>query len=438
MRIWLAVSLLVLSIVVASGCSFQTPSSKDQPSAQPTPVQEAFVSATGRVLPVWRASLSFNMSGLVKRVLVGEGQEVAAGEVLATLDVPELQVAVEQAEAALQVARAQVVQLEAGARAEEIRSAEVAVSMARDGVAASDLAAVVAQANVAASEAALDVAQASLDQVKAGPTADELEVARQRVEQAKALRYAAQGQRDAVGGMRGRPGYQGGSYESTEGQVMAQETAVTIAELSRHILADGARPESIAVAEAQVRQAEAAVGVARAQERTTRQQVSISQRKVQQAQAQLDLVRAPLRDEDLKVARAGVIQAEAAVRAARVVLEKCFLRAPFAGTVTEVKLRRAEHVMMGVPQITLGELSSLRVETTDLDEIDVARVAVGRKVALTFDALPDLQLSGTVQRIALMASAGAGGTTYKVIITFDELAPRLRWGMTAFADIETE
>ena len=140
-------------------------------------------------------------------------------------------------------------------------------------------------------------------------------------------------------------------------------------------------------------------------------------------------------EDALTTARAQLAQLEAGARAA---LAKAELRAPFAGTVPEVSLRVGEYITMGVPVLALGDSTTLRVETTDLDEIDVARVAEGRAVAITFDALPNVTLRGTVQRIALRAGTGAGGTTYKVTIGFDETDPRLRWGMTAFVDIETE
>ena len=61
-----------------------------------------------------------------------------------------------------------------------------------------------------------------------------------------------------------------------------------------------------------------------------------------------------------------------------------------------------------------------------------------RSVTITFDALPNTTLRGTVESIVLGAGAGAGGTTFKLIIAFGETDPRLRWGMTAFLDIETE
>jgi multidrug resistance efflux pump len=77
------------------------------------------------------------------------------------------------------------------------------------------------------------------------------------------------------------------------------------------------------------------------------------------------------------------------------------------------------------------------VETTDLNEIDVARVTVGSKAMITFDALPELQVTGRVLRIATKASEGSS-VNYTVVIELDELPEALRWGMTAFVDIQTE
>jgi len=399
---------------------------------------EVYVEATGEVLPARWASLSFRSSGLVSEVLVEEGQQVKAGQVLARLDSIELEASVQQAKAAVEIARAQLARLEAGPRPVELASAEVAADVARENVQAAELAVEVARTNVIAAQSAVSVAQASLAQVKAGPTADELEVARQSVEMAKAQLYAYQGQRDAVGGGRDKLGYQSGAYEAAEGQVMAGEWAVSIAELQERILAAGARPEQIAVAQAQVGQAQAAVEVAQAQARAAQQQVAIGRQQVRQAQAQVDLLKAPARQEDLAAARARLAQAEAALQGAEAALDRTLLVAPLAGTVTQVDLRVGEQVMMGAPVIVLGDLATLRVETTDLDEYDVARVAQGRTALLSFDALPDVQLRGTVQSIALKSSLGGGGTAFKTIITFDQPEPRLRWGMTAFVDIETE
>ena len=78
------------------------------------------------------------------------------------------------------------------------------------------------------------------------------------------------------------------------------------------------------------------------------------------------------------------------------------------------------------------------METTDLSEVDVARVAVGQPVNVTFDAIKGKTLKGRVTRIAPMSSAGQAGVNYTVIVELDLLDPALKWGMTAFTDIQVK
>ena len=85
----------------------------------------------------------------------------------------------------------------------------------------------------------------------------------------------------------------------------------------------------------------------------------------------------------------------------------------------------------------MADLDHLRVETTDLNEIDVARIQIGDKAQVTFDALPDLVVEGTVVSIAPKAAEGSG-VNYPVIVELSEIPAELRWGMTAFVDIELE
>ena len=57
--------------------------------------------------------------------------------------------------------------------------------------------------------------------------------------------------------------------------------------------------------------------------------------------------------------------------------------------------------------------------TTDLDEVDIARVQTGQQVDLTFDALPDKVLRGRVARVAPMSTRGQTATTYTVLVEFE-------------------
>jgi HlyD family secretion protein len=101
-------------------------------------------------------------------------------------------------------------------------------------------------------------------------------------------------------------------------------------------------------------------------------------------------------------------------------------------------VREGEMLVPGQPVLTVGDLTGLRVETTDLSEVDVARVTVGQPVNVTFDAVKGKTFTGQVARIAPMSSQGQGGVNYTVIVELDQLDPALRWGMTAFTDIEVK
>jgi len=170
----------------------------------------------------------------------------------------------------------------------------------------------------------------------------------------------------------------------------------------------------------------------------SREEIAAAQARVDQAQAQLDLLRAGARPEEIKVAETQVSQAEVALAQAKSALEKTVLRAPFIGTIGEIRVKEGEIVNVGMPLLTLGDLDHLQVETTDLNEIDIPLVKAGQEVRVTFDALPERVISGRVVRIAPMASLGEGGTNYTVIIELEEQDPELRWGMTAFVDILVE
>jgi multidrug resistance efflux pump len=113
------------------------------------------------------------------------------------------------------------------------------------------------------------------------------------------------------------------------------------------------------------------------------------------------------------------------------------LLAPFDGVVSTVSIRENEWANPGQEIVLLAGGEALEVETTDLNEIDVARVKVGDTVTVTFDALPDVTIQGKVASIAPKASEGAG-VNYTVRVTLDEVPDGLRWGMTAFVDIAVE
>ncbi|MCA9871643.1 MAG: HlyD family efflux transporter periplasmic adaptor subunit, partial [Anaerolineae bacterium] len=141
------------------------------------------------------------------------------------------------------------------------------------------------------------------------------------------------------------------------------------------------------------------------------------------------------REQDITAAEAMVAEADAALKLAQSTLDNTELRAPFAGTVTQLTVGQGEMVTPGQAVLTLADLNSLQAETTDLSERDVARVAVGQPVNVYVEAL-NTDITGTVLRIASQANTVGGDVVYTVVVTLDEQPAGLRWGMSVDVDID--
>jgi len=161
----------------------------------------------------------------------------------------------------------------------------------------------------------------------------------------------------------------------------------------------------------------------------------VAQAQLEFAEREVETLKAGPDPEDVRLAEERLTNAKAQLLAAESALHDLEIVAPFAGTVSVLYIHDNQYIAPGEPVILLAELDHLRVETTDLNEIDVARVGVGSSAIVTFDALPDVSVRGVVTRIASKASGGSG-VNYTVLIELDEIPPRLLWGMTAFVDIE--
>lgn len=167
-----------------------------------------------------------------------------------------------------------------------------------------------------------------------------------------------------------------------------------------------------------------------------RANVEAAQAQQASAQAQLALLKAGSTAEAIAVAEAQVKQAQAAVEMAKAQMAKLQIVAPFDGTIGTVYARSGEWLSPGQASVTIGDLTSLRIETTDLSEADIARVREGAAASVTFDALPGQTFKGKVMRIAPMSTPGVSAVNYTVIVELEQLDPALRWGMTAFVDIQ--
>jgi HlyD family secretion protein len=179
-------------------------------------------------------------------------------------------------------------------------------------------------------------------------------------------------------------------------------------------------------------------GIGSARLRAAEAGVSLASAQQDVSEAQLELLRAGVGPEEIAVSEVLVEQAEAALETAKAALAHMEIRAPFAGTVTRINVDVGETAAPGDVIVVLATLDQLEVRTTDLTELDVARVSKGQSVVVKVDALPDLSLLGRVARIDLLSVDHHGDVTYPVTVELEEAAPELRWGMTAMVEIEVD
>jgi multidrug resistance efflux pump len=195
----------------------------------------------------------------------------------------------------------------------------------------------------------------------------------------------------------------------------AAELALREAELRRVV--NGARVQEREAAAAELAEADAVLQNARAEQE--RRQSLLRERVISKAEAEdadraarvararadaarqrVDLINADAREEDRARAQSDVDLARARLEEARALYAKTFIRAPIDGIVLRRHRKPGESVstQFDTPIVTLADDRVRRVRV-DVDEADVARVAVGQQAYVTADAFGDRRFPGTVVRV---------------------------------------
>lgn len=111
--------------------------------------------------------------------------------------------------------------------------------------------------------------------------------------------------------------------------------------------------------------------------------------------------------------------------------------APCDGVVVSVDTTLDESVSSGARLMTLVGTDGMTVMLT-VDELDIISVEPGQAVTLSVDALEDVTLKGTVEKIAPLGNVGTGVTTYDVYIDVGEVDGRVLGGMNVSGEIAVE
>ena len=416
-----AVAVVLAAVLVVAGCQGIAARQAELEKPAETAVVRrgamlVTVDASGSLAPQSEASLSFSSSGRVAEVFVEEGQVVEAGQPLARLETDDLELQVSQAEAALAAADAQLAQLLVPPRAEEIA---------------------VQEANLAAAQAQVIATAANRDQVSAGADEGQIAAAEAQVASATAQQKSAYDAHERMMNCR--------TFKLPAGATLPDGTVLTKDVEKKICPALGAPEEqaryALAVADASLAAAQSGLeelqaGADSDQVRAAQANVATAAAQRDAAQAQLDLLLVGATEEEVETAQASVDDARVALEQAQLRLEKATLTAPVAGTVTSLDVQAGEIANANQSVVVLSDLATLEVEV-NLDETDVARLAIGQEAQVSLDAFPGVEMVGDVAYVASVAQSQSGVVLFPVTIRLTPVGLPVRAGMTAEVEITT-
>jgi len=379
---------LMLSLAVFITCSGLITACSSLVKATPTsetPVQTgAGAAAEARVIPIRSSVLSFASSGKVAAILAVEGTTVKKGDTIARLDgVERAQAAVAAAE--LQVASAQKVLDDLNEKASlSAADAEMIVALA-------------AQELKDAKEKREDLNYKRVNQYMLESIQAQLTMAEQAVDDAETAYSYVQDKPEDDG-------------DRAKALMYLSQARMARDQVQRNLEYAEGPPASQDIAEADAR-------------------LSKAQAALEDAQRTFDRRKTGPDPKDLTLLEASLNNAQAQANFAHATLSDLELKAPFDGTIIVNNLEVGELASAG--QVMIGDTSSWQVETTDLKEVDIVGIQAGMPATVIFDAIPDLDMKGIVNRVKGYGQTVRGDNTYTVTIDLQATDPRLLWNMTA-------
>ncbi len=150
------------------------------------------------------------------------------------------------------------------------------------------------------------------------------------------------------------------------------------------------------------------------------------------------------RKEDIAIARANLAEANANVGLSRVNLSYTILRAPSAGVITVRQAEVGEVVVPGTPVVTLADLDHMWLRAY-IAETDLGRIRWGQEATITTDTYPGKQYRGRVSFISSSAEFTPKSVqtykervtlVYRIKIDVENPNHELKPGMPADAHVE--
>ena len=399
---------------------------------------------SGTIEPNSQVTVFPEIAGTIITISVDEGDRVKRGQTLAVIEHEKLTLQLTQAEAAYQAAQTTYEQAEKLAR---IR-VESQIAQARAQLAGTEsayqqvlgLAETRTISQIEQAEAALASLQANLEKIIRGAREEDRKQAQAAVNQAEANLVNAKSNHARMGKL----------FESSAISIQSFEQAVTQSDIAQAqydtavqqmtLIEKGAREEDIEAMRAQVKQAEAALVLARAQAetKTWEKDIALAESQVEAASAALKsaeaLEAAKSWEAEILYAKTTATQAKAALELAKRMVADATIRAPITGIVSRRYLDQGGRASPTAPIFEIVDVKTVKAVVSVL-ESDLSKLKLKDKAWIQVDALTE-PVSGEISLISPILEPAKRSA--KVEIMIDNEGIDLRPGMFAKVRILVE
>jgi HlyD family secretion protein len=364
------VLVILSSAVILSACSAGSSStagassSADSLGAVSSVTVTDSIQTSGNLDADQLASLGWKTSGIVDKVNVKVGQNVKAGDVLATLKANSVPANIASAQADLVTAQRNL---------EDVKNSNLATAQA--------------QVALADAQTAYDTAKNKVDALKyKRATPEMIKFAESQLTMAQQAVDKAQGDFNNVSDKTPNDPVYASAYSKLYQAQKARASALATLNWYKGTPTD-----------ANVATIQADFALAKAQ--------------LEDAQREWDRLKNGPDPADIAAAQAKVDAAQATVNSMAII-------APFDGEVIGVTTSPENLVNSGDSAVVIVNPNTLKVEAL-VDETDISRVSVGNTANITMDAIPGKTLTGHVTMIDPMGSTVSGLVKYTVVVALD-------------------
>lgn len=452
------------------------PTAQDLWKTQGVPVETAVITqgsltetveVTGDLAVLNSATISPKALGRLKTVLIREGDVVTKGQIVAVQDQDDALNSIQTAQATLESSKARLSQAQTTGKVTgvqkqsaidqataNLKSVQAAFAAAQTRLSQATTTAGVTkeqlQSDIEQAQANVELAEARLTLAKKPSRTQEVLVAQNAVDSAKANLDNAEANYQRYKSLYDQGAVSAVDYGTMKTQYNVAQANYRSAQEQVSLLKEGGRPEDIAaaqsaldVARTQLQQAKAN---AVAKRRLCDEDVSTARSAVQQAQAAVEVANEQikqaktnlsenrLRRDDITAAWAAVHQAEANLAIAQRQLANTRITAPISGVIASRTVDPGQVLSPGQTVATIVDLSSVYLKG-DAAEQSLNQIMIGQAVQVKVDALPGVTVRGTVQEVN--PSGSTSNRNFSVRIAIPHMDQKFKPGMFARGVIYT-